>query len=221
MNKSVQYLKLTGLGALLWALLLVPALAGPGPETRVDFVPDGDTLVLADGRIVRLQGIDAPETAHDQQPGQYFGQRSRRALQAYARQQIAIEPADQRLDRYGRTLALVYLPDGELVNELMVLQGRAFYYPHFGQDRELQDRLLRAQRKAMQAGRGFWPRILDLPQAAEPYLGNTNSHRFHRLDCPFGQQTAKHNRQRFSSLYAAFYAGFAPCRRCSPWPVTN
>ena len=197
---------------------LVAAFADDHRVAEVRWIPDGDTVILEDDTTIRLQGIDTPETRHDDQPEQYFAQEARKALQMYVEQGMRFVPSQEGKDRYGRVLARGFLSDGRLVNEVLVRDGLAFFYPHPHQDPKLQDRLLRAQQEAMRAGRGFWPRILDMPEADEPYLGNTRSFRFHRLECPFGQKTAQGNRRHFGSLYDAFYAGFAPCRRCTVWP---
>ncbi|MGM0646708.1 MAG: thermonuclease family protein [Thermodesulfobacteriota bacterium] len=206
--------------AVCWVVLVANGVGAAQSEfaAPVRWVPDGDTIILEDRTTIRLQGIDAPETSHDETPAQYYAAQAQRALQEYVQQGLRFEAADEQSDRYGRVLALGYTADDTLVNAELVRRGRAFFYPHSHQDSQLQARLLQAQREALQERRGFWPRILDLPQANAPYLGNTSSSRFHRMDCPFGQKTSQDNRRRFDSLYEAFYAGFAPCRRCTVWP---
>src|SRR3954467_11635776 len=93
--------------ALLLAFLVRPASAAECPA-RVVGVSDGDTLtVLRDGRTqvkIRLHGIDAPET------GQDFGSRAKQAASDLAfGQTVTIRERDT--DRYGRTVAVVVLPD--------------------------------------------------------------------------------------------------------------
>ena len=206
--------------AVCWVVVAASGVVAAQSEfaAPVRWIPDGDTIILEDRTTIRLQGIDAPETSHDDAPAQYYAVQSQRALQEYVQQGLRFEAAGGHSDHYDRVLALGYTADGQLVNALLVRRGLAFFYPHPHQDPQLQARLLQAQREALQAQRGFWPRILDLPEANAPYLGNTSSSRFHRLGCPFGQKTAQHNRRHFDSLYEAFYAGFAPCRRCTVWP---
>jgi endonuclease YncB( thermonuclease family) len=101
----------------------------------VERVTDGDTIRCADGRRIRLLLIDAPEM--DQAP---FGQRARRELARLLPERAVVqyETDRQRQDRYGRTLAYVYLPDGRMANEEMLRTGYAvvlFYKPN---DRHLQ-----------------------------------------------------------------------------------
>src|SRR5262245_9559586 len=101
--------------ALLFSLLVSPA--GAGDYTgRVVGISDGDTLtVLRDCRTqvkIRLHGIDAPET------GQDFGARAKAASELAFRQVVTVKPRD--VDRYGRTVAVVILPDGRSLNEEQV-----------------------------------------------------------------------------------------------------
>lgn len=87
---------------------------------RVTRVHDGDTLTAA-GVRVRLYGIDAPEL---DQPG---GQASRDHLASLVLgREVEVEPRDR--DDYGRTVAVVLLPDGRDVNALMVKAGQAWVY---------------------------------------------------------------------------------------------
>jgi micrococcal nuclease len=57
-------------------------------------------------------------------------------------------------DRYGRLLAYVYLPDGRLLNRMLLEQGMAVVYRKFT-FRMKQD-FLAAEQRAKQAGVGLW-----------------------------------------------------------------
>ena len=48
------------------------------------------------------------------------------------------------------------------------------------------------------------------------YVGNSNSHKFHKSSCPSAKKTAPHNRVAFSSRGEAINAGYVPCKRCNP-----
>jgi len=107
-------------GRLLFLFLLaLPALAQPAacppppatPPLAVRHVIDGDTLILADGRHVRLIGINTPETAKRDQPGEPLAQEAKQALSALLAahgNQVRLVFGAERKDRYGRTLAYVY-----------------------------------------------------------------------------------------------------------------
>ena len=100
---------------------------------RVRYVHDGDTVHLEDGRKVRLIGINAPELARDDTPAQAFATEARDALKA------AIDSHDNRVglvygverhDRYKRTLAHLFTPDGDNLQARLLLQGMATAIAH-------------------------------------------------------------------------------------------
>ena len=139
----------------LLVLVLVLALAAPALawESRTKGVRDGDSINVtnADGVVVniRLYGLDAPESK------QAFGyQAKKRLMQLVSRKVIRIENVDT--DRYGRTVALVHLSDGTLVNEEMVRSGLAWVYDQYCLREDLCAGLRQAQAEARSAGRGLW-----------------------------------------------------------------
>ncbi len=135
-------------------LLLVLGLAAPAWawQARTKFVYDGDSLnvVKQDGSLetIRLYGVDAPEV---KQPFGY--QAKRRLAKLVGRKQLEIEPVDT--DRYGRTVALVRLRDGALVNEVVVAEGLAWVYDDYCRQ-ELCQRLRGLQDAARSERRGLW-----------------------------------------------------------------
>ena len=81
----------------------------------VERVIDGDTLVLKGGERVRLIGVDTPETVHPQKPVEYFGKEASKFTRGMAegkRVRLEYEQGAPQKDRYGRTLAYVYLANG-------------------------------------------------------------------------------------------------------------
>ena len=94
------------------------------------WVIDGDTVVINNIHI-RLQGIDAPESAQtctDAGGGSWAcGNRATRELRNYIRgQELTCD--EKALDRFRRTLAICKLPDGTDINAWMVRQGWAVAY---------------------------------------------------------------------------------------------
>jgi micrococcal nuclease len=207
----------TLLPLLLSLLLAAPAAASdPG---RARFVPDGDTLVLESGAVVRLAGIDAPETAFGRGRAQRFADESRRALRELVRgQDLAVQPVGRGRDRYGRVLALVRLADGTELNAAMLRRGLAFFYWFDDLPGKLRRRLLVIQKEAMDEGRGFWPAILDLPAAQEAWIGSRRSHRACPESFPEAGRVSQPGRVKKRNLEAVFRAGMAPARDCTPWP---
>jgi endonuclease YncB( thermonuclease family) len=120
---------------------------------KVIGISDGDTLtLLTAGKQqikVRLASIDTPEKA------QPYGQKSRQALADLVFQKRAVLNIQGR-DRYGRTLALVYV-DGVDVNRHLVESGAAWVYRQYNRDQSL----LQAEAEARAAKRGLW----SLPEA--------------------------------------------------------
>jgi endonuclease YncB( thermonuclease family) len=70
-----------------------------------------------------------------------------------ARQRLQVEPLET--DRYGRTVALVRLPDGTLLNEALVAEGLAWVYDAYCHE-ELCQRLRELEQQARREKRGLW-----------------------------------------------------------------
>ncbi|WP_037464214.1 thermonuclease family protein [Sphingobium herbicidovorans] len=89
-------------------------------------VVDGDTLRI-NGERIRLLGIDAPEI-HGCRQGRVCvpsdGQASKRSLEAIMSGQISVQRVGQ--DRYGRTLAQVYVRGRNVACE-QLRRGQAVY----------------------------------------------------------------------------------------------
>ena len=204
--------------ALAWNLP-----AGDGPRfVRVAWVYDGDTCRLESGERVRLAGIDAPELGHDGTPGQYYALESKAALRRLVRGvSLRFVGVGEGRDRFDRLLGELLLPDGTSVGERLVAEGAAFFFRFDDLPPAMAERLLAAQRRAMAAGKGFWPRLLAQPAPAAPYRGNAASGRFHAPDCPDGARIGRRNVQLLPTLSEAFARGFAPARECTPWPVSR
>jgi micrococcal nuclease len=122
---------------------------------EVKRVIDGDTLELSNGETVRLIGVDTPETKDPRKPVQYFGKEATAFTQrTVAGKRVRLEYDQQRHDKYGRTLAYVYLDDGTFVNAEIIRQGFGVAYTQFPFKYLEQFRQL--EREAREAGRGLW-----------------------------------------------------------------
>jgi micrococcal nuclease len=114
--------KLSFIVALAFLSLLAISSAYAAKVIRVI---DGDTIELEGGVKVRYIGIDTPETVHPSKPVQFMGKEA----SAFNRQlvegkDVRLEYDVQRTDKYGRTLAYVYVGD-TFVNAELVKQGYA------------------------------------------------------------------------------------------------
>jgi len=123
----------------------------------VKTVYDGDTLVMVGrgtGRVtVRLYGIDAPETARPDKPGQPFGSQSRRVLMyKLLGKEVIAALVDH--DQHGRAVAVVKQA-GRDINAEMVEEGMAWAYRRFliGPDAS---RYINLEEKARRTRRGLW-----------------------------------------------------------------
>jgi endonuclease YncB( thermonuclease family) len=122
-------------------------------------VRDGRTLLLGDGRELRLAGIEVTDD-------------SRAALQAQvAGHSLRLEGLGAELDRYGRVVAYAFVGDAkESVQQAMLEQGHARVAMHVG-GKACADTLLSAENKARTARRGLWADPNFAPLSAENLAG--------------------------------------------------
>jgi endonuclease YncB( thermonuclease family) len=197
---------------LILVLLSITAnMASAQTWHRVKWVNDGDTIVLLTGQRVRYIGMNAPEVDHEDQKAEPYGYRARsmnRKLVGSGR--IRLEYDAERRDRYGRTLAYVYLEDGTFVNARLLEAGLAFYL-HRNPNFRFSKTLLGAQKDAMRSKRGLWR---NWSEKERIYTGNRKSQRFHRVACKFARKINPGNRIQFTSKWNAFYHGYAPAKNC-------
>jgi micrococcal nuclease len=149
--------------ASLFALVgcAVSDAAAPAFDVTVKTVVDGDTLRvngLPEGSgLVRLIGINAPETGAGRTTRECFGPEARRWLadRVAAGSRIRLVPDVGERDRFGRRLAYAYAADGGFLNAELVANGFATTMtirPNTRHAKELHD----LERQARAQGRGFW-----------------------------------------------------------------
>jgi micrococcal nuclease len=199
-----------------WVFAAPGQVQGPAPvqEAVVAHVADGDTVTLDTGQKVRLLGIDAPEMEKAGQPADFLAHKAKKVLADLVQgKRVRLEYDRLRYDRYGRTLAYLFLPDGTNLSREMVRQGLAHVYT-VPPNMRFREELLEAQREAIKAHRGVW--LEALKQTESSYIGNRRSLLFHRPTCHLGQNTARSNRVQFKSPTEAYLEGYSPCRTCKP-----
>ena len=113
------------LHSTVWAVQCLPFHADEWVD--VAYVYDGDTVKLADGRKLRLIGINTPEIGNDGDPSEPLAWKARQTLQALIEpdHRLALRYGNDQKDRYGRLLVHAYLPDGRNIQELLLQQGLA------------------------------------------------------------------------------------------------
>ena len=198
-------------------LLLISYLIGGAALAqnwyRVKWVNDGDTIVLMNGKSVRYIGINATEIDHDNKTAEPFGYAAKQLnLNLVKSNKIRLEFDVKHRDHYGRLLAYIFLENGIFVNSRLLEDGLAFFY--FKKPNHKYDRLfLRAQRKAMRAGKGMWQ---NWNEKKGSYTANKKSKRFHLSTCDSGRKIHPKNKIYFSRRWDAFQQGYAPAGRCQP-----
>jgi len=103
----------------------------PGRLPLVDVarVIDGDTLRLADGRSIRLIGINTPELGRDGRRAEPYAVAAQRRLQALVNAsdgRVGLVVGRERKDRYGRVLAHAYDVNGINLEASLLAEGLGF-----------------------------------------------------------------------------------------------
>lgn len=208
-----------------------PAVAGNLElviEGKVINVHDGDTVTVLDQdkkkTHIRLQGIDAPELKQE------FGSVSQQSLSRMVMgKQVTI--VWTKVDKYRRTVGTIML-DGRDVNIEQVKAGLAWHFKKYEDEQKPEDRraYAAAEREARAAKLGLWQDPnptppgdwrLDVktarwgpPPPEGTIIGNRNSRKYHRPDCPGYRDMAEKNRVFFKSVEEAEAAGYKRAGNC-------
>lgn len=138
----------------------------------VIWVADGDTIKLDGGEMVRLIGVDTPESDNNRKLWEDI---YKIALPIRERDMIRLgkiagdfttsmvlgrrcwlEYENEPKDRYGRTLAYIHLEDGRILNEEILSQGYGKVYLSF--PFRYRQRYVLLQTDARMNQRGLWKR---------------------------------------------------------------
>ena len=123
-------MRLAVLSAVLLLLATCTASAWDGTVTKIH---DGDTITVRavpDGRQVkvRLWGIDCPEYR------QAYGREATEFIRALLPIGAHVDVEDRDKDRYKRTVGIVRLDDGTVVQEAILKAGLAWVYRKYCKD---------------------------------------------------------------------------------------
>ena len=136
---------------LACCLLFAPGNASAWPG-KVVGISDGDTItVLRNDRQpvkIRLYGIDCPEKR------QAWGGRAKEATAELCYGKV-VEVHEMGIDRYGRTVAIVILPDGASLQEKLVGSALAWIWPRYCKEAVCLD-WMELEEKAEAAKIGLW-----------------------------------------------------------------
>jgi len=165
-------------------LLLAPAFASGRSEgsddgqARVGQVIDGDTLVLDDGRQVRLVGIQAPKLplGRPKFPTWPLADEAKAALERLTlNREVRLRLGLRPTDRHNRALAHLYDADGVWIQGAMLQAGLARVYT-FSDNRALAAEMLDLEKTARAGRRGIWAepfyrvrRVTETPQSIDTF----------------------------------------------------
>lgn len=131
-----------------------PGIPPSATEAVVEYVHDGDTLFLADGRKVRLLGINTPEIGENLE---CYGDEATALLRALLPEgtHVWVVSDIEPLDQYGRSLLFIHTDAGANVNLELLSAGAAtveIYRPNL----LLQNEVNAAEDAARDAKAGLW-----------------------------------------------------------------
>ncbi|HKR01189.1 MAG TPA: thermonuclease family protein [Pyrinomonadaceae bacterium] len=204
-------------------------------EGKVINVHDGDTITVLDKDNkkfhIRLQGIDAPELKQE------YGSVSQQNLSRLVMgKQVTI--VWNKVDKYRRTVGTIML-DGKDVNIEQVKAGLAWHFKKYQDEQEPKDRVTyaKAEEDARAAKLGLWQDPNPTPPGewradvktarwgpAPPdgtIIGNKQSKKYHRPDCPGYRDMAEKNRVFFKSVEEAEAAGYKRAGNCPAEIITT
>lgn len=133
-------------------------LSRGGTSARIEYVIDGDTVQLTNGRRVRLVQIDTPEVYNSPECyGKQASRITRRLLPRGTAVRLYREPKTDAMDGYGRLLRYVVRSrDGLDVNIQLVRVGAAApYFFDYRRGRYARE-LIRLARHARARHLGLW-----------------------------------------------------------------
>jgi micrococcal nuclease len=183
----------------------------------VERVIDGDTVVvrLAGQPVkVRLIGVDAPESVDARKPVERFAHESAAFLRGLVEGKsvrLAYEPAGAKVDRYGRTLAYLYLePGGLFVNREIV--AKRFGHAYTAYPFQYMDDFRQAERVAREKRLGLWgpDPAPSKPSADEVVYVTKTGTRYHLAGCRALAKSATALR------LAEVGTRYQPCGVCHP-----
>ena len=150
---------------LLFAISLVSCNSRRDRDELAGYLPvkkvvDGDTFWVNDGSEkglkIRLIGVNTPETVHPQKPVEYYGREASDYVKnILTGKKVKLKFDVDKTDRYGRTLAYVYLKDGTFLNAEIIKKGygQAMTVPP---NVKYSDKFVELERKARERKIGLW-----------------------------------------------------------------
>ncbi len=215
-SQIIKYLQIL----LSTTLLLFYTLPSANSETlKCTRVVDGNTIILSNGKTVRLIGVDSLATKHPSKQVEYNGTEesvfTRRMVEGKeVRLEFDQQPGDNKCDDL---FAYVFLTDGTFLNAEIIKQGygRADTSFPFKYMKEFSH----YEKEARKTERGMWaqkPPRKEPKYTRERYMGAKNSTIYHLPTCALIRKVNPLDRRMFNSVKKAVDAGYVPCKVCKP-----
>lgn len=191
----------------------------PDRTAMVEYVIDGDTVIVEGDESIRFLGIDTPEIRKWTPDGwrgrdEPWGRDATHYLhQLIGDKEVGLIYDGERTDFYGRTLAYLTIDD-ILVNARLLREGYATYMD-MGKTLKYGDYLRRAEAEARAAARGLWSERRGSFRPPDYYVAGRDGNLFHRKTCGTVDNIHEDNRFRVRRE-AARKLGLEPCPRCLP-----
>jgi len=148
---------------------------------HVKRIYDGDTIVLENDDRVRLLGLNTPEIESHYRQGEEGGQTAKQWLKDKLQQGfVFLEYDQQKKDKYNRSLAHLFLENGEHLNVEIVREGLAtlsIIPPNL----RYVDQLQEAEDLASQQQLGIWGMASYLPIPVEKLSKSSKMSGWHRF----------------------------------------
>jgi endonuclease YncB( thermonuclease family) len=156
--------------------LVVARADGVGASTAREAV-DGDTVILADGREIRLVGLQAPKLALGRKNFKDWplAEEAKRAVaELTLGRRVILNPGGAARDRHGRVLAHLQRDDGLWVQGEMLKLGMARVYT-FPDNRARAAEMYALEAEARAARRGIWAHPFYAVRAPEGLKGDVDT----------------------------------------------
>ena len=123
-----------------------------GDKVKISNVIDGDTVKTESGKVIRLIGIDAPETPDS--VACYAKESTEKLEELILNKEVELEKDISETDKYDRLLRYIWVGD-TLINEVLVREGftKVSTYPP---DVKYQTRFIDAEKVARAEKKGLW-----------------------------------------------------------------
>lgn len=177
--KKIAFLKITLILTsffIFWLIIYIPSQSlffslnkktpseknFPSEKFIVIKVFDGDTIKIKtnDGsEIVRLIGVNSPETDNPYRKEECFGIEASQFTKEYLiNREVKLETdaSQANRDQYDRLLRYIFLLDGTNFNQLLISQGYAREYTFKGVAYKYQSQFITAEKSARDQGLGLW-----------------------------------------------------------------